>query len=116
MDTVTVPLDWLNLTLGAVLPIATALITARFAQSAVKTLVLILLTVISTALQSVLQNSGDLQWHQFLFTTVFQFLISVGLHFGLLKPINITGESGVVAQTVPAGIGGPSTQTGPVAD
>jgi hypothetical protein len=115
-DTVTLPLDVLNLVLAAVLPILTALVTARFAASSIKTLVLVALTVISTALQSVLADGGTFEVRPFVMTTVLQFLMSVGFHFGLLKPVNITGAQGAVAQAVPAGVGGPSKQVGPVED
>lgn len=110
----TLPLDWLNLVLAVLLPIATSLITARFANSAVKTITLVALTVVSTALQQVFDDNGDLVWKTFIYTTVFQFLASVGFHFGLLKPTKVTGAAGVVATAVPAGVGGPSSQVGPV--
>ncbi len=113
---VILPLDLLNLLLAAVLPVVTALVTARFASGAVKTLVLIALTVISTALQGVFDDDGLLEWRPFLIATTLQFLMSVGFHFGLLKPTNITGEGGVVATTVPQGVGGPSERPGPVQD
>lgn len=106
---VTLPLDVLNLVLAAVLPILTALVTARFANSTVKTLVLVFLTVISTALQQVFADDGELMWRPFLMTTAFQFLMSVGFHFGLLKPTGVTGASGFVASSVPQGIGGPTS-------
>lgn len=110
---VTVPLDMLNLALAVLLPMATALVTARFANSSVKTLVLVLLTVISTALQQVFDDNGNVDWKAFLLTTSLQFLMSVGFHFGLLKPTNVTGAHGVVANAVPAGIGGPKDAVGP---
>jgi hypothetical protein len=103
---VTLPLDVLNLVLAAVLPILTALVTARFAASAVKTLVLVFLTVISTALQQVFADNGELVWRDFLIITCFQFFMSVGFHFGLLKPTGVTGANGFVAATVPQGVGG----------
>lgn len=112
----TVPLDYLNLLLAVILPILTSLVTARFASSAVKTIVLVALTVISTALQQVFDHDGDLVWRTFLFTTAFQFLASVGFHFGLLKPTNVTGAGGVVATSVPQGVGSPATRVGPVED
>lgn len=113
---VTIPLDLLNLVLAAVLPILTALVTARFASGAIKTVVLVALTVLSTALQQVFGDNGDLYWRPFILTTTLQFLMSVGFHFGLLKPTNITGAGGVVATSVPQGVGGPSQQPGPVED
>ena len=113
---VTLPLDVLNLVLAAVLPILTALVTARFANSSVKTLVLVALTVISTALQQVLADDGELVWRSFLYTTTFQFLMSVGFHFGLLKPTGVTGAGGLVASSVPQGVGGPADRPGNLAD
>lgn len=110
---VALPLDLLNLLLAAVLPMATALITARFANSGVKSIVLAALTVISTALQQVFDDSGDFYWRPFLITTAFQFTISVGLHFGLLKPTGVTGAHGKLASAVPAGVGGPADRVGP---
>lgn len=109
---VTVPLDVLNLVLAAVLPVVTALITARFANSSIKTIVLVALTVLATSLQEVFADNGELFWRPFIMTTVLQFLMSVGFHFGLLKPGGITGASGVVAKSVPTGVGGPSTRPG----
>lgn len=111
-----VPLDLLNLLLAAVLPMLTALITARFANSAVKTLVLVALSVIAVALQGVFQDDGILHVREFIYMTSLQFLMAVGAHFGLLKPLNVTGAGGVVATTVPQGVGGPADRPGQVAD
>lgn len=109
---VIVPLDVLNLVLAAVLPILVALVTARFANSGVKTLILVALTVLSTSLQHVFDDGGALQWRPFLLTTTLQFLMSVGFHFGLLKPTGITGAAGSVANAVPQGVGGPAYRPG----
>ncbi len=111
---VTLPLDLLNLLLAAVLPMLTALITARFANSAVKTLVLVFLTVIAVALQGVFQDDGLLEVRPFIIQTSLQFLLAVGAHFGLLKPLSVPGAGGVVATSVPAGVGGPSERPGNV--
>ncbi len=112
-DTVAIPLDLLNLILAAVLPILTALVTARFANSSVKALTLVALTVLSTALQAIFDDGGTLVWSEFIYTTVFQFVMSVALHFGVLKPVSVTGENGAVATAVPAGVGGPKHRSGP---
>ncbi len=110
---VAVPLDLLNLLLAAVLPMVTAIITARFANSAVKSLTLVALTVITTALQTIFDDGGQFEVRPFLITTAMQFMLSVGLHFGLLKPVKVTGENGAIAQAVPAGVGGPKHKIGP---
>lgn len=114
---VTIPLDVLNLLLAAVLPLLTALVTARFASSALKSITLAALTVIATSLQSVFDSGGGFEIRDYLMTTTLQFLMSVGFHFGLLKPVALTGDHGVVAQKVPAGIGGPdNAPLGPIDD
>lgn len=110
---VVLPLDLLNLLLAAVLPMATALITARFANSSIKSIVLAALTVISTTLQEVFNDNGEFHWRAYLITTTFQFIVSVGLHFGLLKPTGVTGAHGAIASSVPAGVGGPAERVGP---
>jgi hypothetical membrane protein len=111
---VALPLDILNLALAVVLPMLTALITARYANSAVKTCVLVALSVIAVALQGVFQDDGILHVREFIIQTSLQFFMAVGAHFGLLKPLSVTGESGVVASAVPAGVGGPKDQPGNV--
>jgi hypothetical membrane protein len=111
---VTLPLDILNLALAVVLPMLTALITARYANSAVKTIVLVLLSVIAVALQGVFDDDGILHVREFITATALQFLMAVGAHFGLLKPLSVTGAGGVVANAVPAGVGGPSERPGNV--
>lgn len=113
---VTLPLDVLNLVLAAVLPMLTALITARWANSAVKTVVLVLLSVIAVALQGVFDDDGLLHVREFFIQTCLQFLLATGAHFGLLKPLSVTGSTGVVASTVPQGIGGPASKPGNLAD
>lgn len=113
---VTIPLDVLNLVVAAVLPMIVALVTARFASGAIKTVTLVALTVISTALEGVFSAGGILPVREFIISTTLQFLLSVGFHFGLLKPAGITGESGAVALKVPVGIGGPAQRPGAAAD
>jgi hypothetical protein len=113
---VVLPLDLLNLLLAAVLPMATALVTARFANSSIKAIVLAALTVIATALQQVFDDGGSFEWRPFLVTTTLQFVLSVGLHFGLLKPTGVTGAGGAIASAVPVGVGGPSDNPGPVVE
>lgn len=113
---VTLPLDVLNLVLAAVLPMLTALITARWANSAVKTVVLVLLSIIAVALQGVFDDDGILHVRAFFIQTCLQFMLAVVAHFGLLKPLSVTGSSGVVATAVPAGVGGPANKPGNLSD
>lgn len=103
---VTIPLDILNLVLAAILPVLTAVVTARFASGVLKTMVLVMLTVIAQALQGVFDDDGQLPVRAFIIATTLQFLLSVGFHFGLLKPTGVTGADGFVAGSLPQGIGG----------
>lgn len=113
---VQLPLDYLNLILAVLLPMATALITARWSHSAVKAIVLVALTVIGVLLQGVFDDGGILHTKTFIYQCVFQFLLNVGSHFGLLKPLSVTGSAGLVQSAVPAGIGGPGDRPGNVSE
>lgn len=113
---VLIPLDVLTVILAVILPMLTALVSARFANSSVKTLVLLALTIIATGLQTVFDDGGRFEAGDFVTNAAVQFLMAVGFHFGLLKPTGVTGANGKVAQSVPAGVGGPSDRVGPQPD
>lgn len=100
---------WLSVAVSVVLPLLVALITARVADSAVKALVLLVLATLSGVGTAVLdaQATGQaIDLGQLLFDALVSFLLAVGWHFGLLKPVNLTGANGVVQTKVPAGVGG----------
>jgi hypothetical protein len=101
--------EWLTFLINTGLPIVVALVTSRFADGAVKALVLLALSAATGLLVTILAavNAGvPVDWSHVLFTTVVGYLIAVVSHFGLWKPVNLTGSNGVVQTKAPAGIGG----------
>lgn len=99
---------WLNLFLAVVLPMVTALVTKRVAPSWVKSVVLILLTVVASTVQTWVQAGGEFEVQATILNFVITFVTAVATHFGFLKPAQVTGTDGAIAKAIPAGIG-PST-------
>lgn len=96
-------LNWLTLVLGTVLPILTGLATSRVAHPGLKAAVLAALSAlggIGNELYSVGGDTAAFDWSASLANAVTVFLIGVGMHYGLLKPIKVTGSDGAV-QTGP---------------
>jgi hypothetical protein len=103
-----IDLNWLMLLSGVLLPMLVALATAQVANSGVKALVLAVLAAVSGLANELYSVGGDLgayDWNSGLANAVTTFLVGVGLHYGLLKPLNITGRTGVIQDSVPAGVG-----------
>lgn len=101
--------EWLTLAINTVLPIVVAFVTSRFADSAVKALVLLLLSTVSGVLVGVLaavEAGQAVDWSHVLFTALVGYLVAAVAHFGLWKPTGVTGSNGVVQVKAPAGIGG----------
>lgn len=91
--------------LALALPMLVAIVTAKTADTAVKTFVLLALSAAVTTVDQ-LRGSADVSWRALLVTTLVTFGSSVLAHFGLLKPVRVTGSDGVIAKTLPPGIGG----------
>jgi hypothetical protein len=104
--TVTLSTVYVALAVGTVLPNLTALITARMATSAYKTLVLAVLAVAAGAGQQVLNAHGTFVPKTLALWAAGTFMVSVVTHYGLLKPLGVTGSSGTLARTLPGGLGG----------
>ncbi len=96
---------WVNFVLAVVLPMLTALVTNRVAASWVKSVVLIVLSVVAGVLQTILQNDGAFDVRTTLFNAVLTFALAVNAHFGFLKPAQITGSDGAIAKALPGGVG-----------
>jgi hypothetical protein len=108
-------LNWVNIVLGLVLPMLVALVTANAASGAVKAIFLAFLAALGGFVQEFVDAGAlfanfdlDIALSNFVWT----FLLAVGLHFGLLKPIGITGKDNAIANTVPGGVG--STDSRPI--
>lgn len=95
-------INWLDVLLGLVLPMLVALVTNNVANAAVKAVVLAVLAAISGIVQALIAVGGDLtvmDWNGAMSAAVTTFLIGVGMHFGLLKPVGLTGKDSVLGRT-----------------
>jgi hypothetical protein len=110
-----VPDLWLTFIIGTILPAVTALITNRFADSAVKAGVLVLLSVVAGALVQIQASGGTFDLVETLVAVFMTFITAAASHFALLKPFGVTGTEGVVARAVPGGLGGDSRAELPAA-
>lgn len=95
---------------GTVLPMATALVKQRFAKSAVGAWLLAALAALGAVLMEVIP-SEPFNFDEVVVRFFVLFLTGVGMHFGLLKPAQVTGDNGAILQAAPKGIGSAS-QTG----
>lgn len=107
--TVTLSTIYVALVVGTVLPNVTALATARLATGRYKSLVLAVLSVIAGAGQQLLNAHGTFVPKTLALWAAATFMTSVVTHYGLLKPLGLTGSAGALARTLPGGLGG-STQ------
>jgi hypothetical protein len=100
--------QWLNLAINVALPAVVALITARMASSGLKAVVLLALSAVSgflTAALDAVTNTASFDWSQAGFTVLSGFAVAVLTHFGLLKPLGVTGSAGAIQTSVPGGVG-----------
>lgn len=103
---VNIDLNWLNVIGSVVLPTLVALVTKRIASAGLKSLVLALLSVVSGLVQELVLANGVFEWRSFAANAFTQFVLAVVVHYGLMKPLGVTGSSGAIAQAVPGGVGG----------
>jgi hypothetical protein len=99
----------LNIGIGVLLPMLVALVTHRLASGAVKTLLLLALSLLGGLLANV--TVASFRWQDFLTSFLLQFETAAVAHFSALKPLGITGAQGVIATAVPAGVGAPELLT-----
>lgn len=105
-STVTLSTVYVGLLVATVLPNLTALVTAKMATGRYKTAVLGGLSVIAGAAQQVMNAHGTFVPKTLLLWSAGTFMASVVAHYGLLKPVGLTGSSGTLARTLPGGLGG----------
>lgn len=94
---------WYTFILATLAPLIVGLITKRFVESRTKTLLLVGVTVLIQVLTELGQTFN--LW-EFLTKVVMAFVLSVGIHYQLLKPAGITSPDGVVNKILPdVGVG-----------
>jgi hypothetical protein len=104
-----IDLNWITLLSGTLLPFLVALVTARLAWAGLKAIVLAVLAAIAGLINELYGASGvlaNVDWSSAGANAVTTFLIAVGFHFGLWRPVNLTGANGTVQQSLPQGVGG----------
>jgi hypothetical protein len=104
---ITVDLTWLSVIVATALPAVVALITNRLADSWVKAVALIALSIVAGWLSELQAAGGSFELGQTVVHVLMTFAIAVVAHYGALKPVRITGSAGVIQTAVPAGLGRP---------
>lgn len=96
----------LEVYIAPLLPIVVALVTKASAPEALKAGVLAFLALVTALVAPAVQNGASITLDgAFLGRFVVALVIAIAAHYGLGKPLGITGSQGVVAQKVPGGIG-----------
>ncbi len=102
-NTVVVTIDelWLTFLAATVLPMLAALIVRRWPTSAAGAVALTGLSVLSGWLTSLQLTGGTFELKPALVSIVMTFVTAVGTHFGLLKPLGVTGTEGRIVGRPP---------------
>jgi hypothetical protein len=97
--------------LSVLLPAATAAVTKRFADSAVKALTLLALAIVASVFGGIVADGGGFDVGATAWTVFITFLTGALMHFGLLEPLKVTGKHGAIAKaTADVGIGDNAAQ------
>lgn len=103
--------------IGIVLPFLVDLVTKRFASGALKSTLLLLLSLISGVLGEFLASlSADnpFDWATAGYASATAFVTGVATFYGFTSPVGISGSSGVIQKSLPAGLGTTTATTAPV--
>lgn len=104
---VTVNTVYIGFVVSFVLPQLTALVTHRLAHPGLKAAVLLVLSVAAGAGQQILAAHGKFVPSQLALWAGTTFLGAVVAHFGLTKPAGLSGSGGILARSLPGGMGAP---------
>lgn len=110
---VVISLSYWNIVVTMLLPAAVALVNTRFAPGHIKALTLLFLSVVGGLINQVIAQGGAFEVKQSLWYVAITFAGAVLTHFGLLKPLAVTGASGAIAKNLPGGIGPEGTDRTP---
>lgn len=94
-----------GLVIGTILPMIVALITNQMASGTFKSLTLLFLSAAVAVGQEVVE-AGALDVKQTILKLALLFLVSVGIHYGLLRPSGVTGQNGYIQENLTGGIKG----------
>lgn len=99
MNAITIDVALWGLVIGTVLPIVVGLVTKSNTPGATKAVILLALAAVISVGQEVVA-AGEFELKPTLLKLALLFLTSVGLHFGLLKPANVTGSGDTLVNSV----------------
>lgn len=80
--------QYLSALVGVVLPILVALVTRHATSPAIKSLLLLLLSAVSSVLTEAL-NDAAFNWQQSIFGAVLTFIVGFATYLGLWKPTGV---------------------------
>lgn len=97
----------LNLAVGVVLPMLVALVTKQTASGALKAILLAALSAVSGLVQAwIAVGSGQpFDLGAAGTTALISFVWAVVAHYGILKPVSLTGSTGAIQVKLPWGLG-----------
>lgn len=95
-------LQWL---VYVALPWLVDLVSRRFANGRVKSILLTVFAVVTVLIQEALQHGGDFDIPSLIGKFVTALATGFVTHQYVWKPLLITGDSGVIQKTAPAGVG-----------
>jgi len=90
------------------LPLLVDLVTKRLASGALKSSVLLALSLITGVLTeylAALNANQPFDWATALYAAAVSFVLGVVSFFGLAQPLGISGKDGVLQRVLPGGIG-----------
>jgi hypothetical protein len=104
-----------NMIVSFIIPLVLQLVTNSQAPEAFKAVFALLVAAVVGALTPFLtgvQTWPPSDWAAIFLSAGSVFLTSILAHYGLWKPVGITGSNGSIANAVPGGVGGTSGGTG----
>ena len=100
----TIDLLLANAVVGILLPLLVQLLSKATAAAWVKSVISMALSAVAAVLIPLL-TLPDIDWRIAALSFVQVFVLAVTSHFGILKPVGVTGSEGMIAVAVPGGLG-----------
>ena len=108
---VSVDVATLSFVSGTIIPVLVALVTRQTASPGLKASINFLLSIVAGFLSAfVAEAQGEIvsiDVASFVSAVAMAWITSVATHYGLLKPVGVTGTTGAIQTAIPGGIGKP---------
>jgi hypothetical protein len=95
---------------GFVIPFLVDLVTKKVAEPRVKSLALLVLSLVASGLTDFLVGTNAFDWTSFGIGFATTFLTAVGTLFGFAKPVGFSGKDGLIQNAFPGGLGSVAKQ------